>query len=100
MSTRPSPRPAAKTRRRAPRTPAPRARGGPAPPDVDPPLTATRSYDPPATYSNACIACVVEVDVETGQVRVERLVAVEDCGTVINPLLDRKSVVEGKSVDL
>jgi carbon-monoxide dehydrogenase large subunit len=63
------------------------AYGGRVPPDVDPALTATRSYDPPATYSNACIACVVEVDVETGQVRVERLVVVEDCGTVINPLL-------------
>ena len=30
--------------------------------------TSTRSYDPPATYSNACIACVVEVDPETGVV--------------------------------
>ena len=63
------------------------AYSGRAPSDVDPALTATRSYDPPATYSNACIACVVEVDVETGCVGVERLVAVEDCGRVINPLL-------------
>jgi carbon-monoxide dehydrogenase large subunit len=54
---------------------------------IDPALTATRSYDPPATYSNACIACVVEVDAETGRVTIERLVAVEDCGTVLNPLL-------------
>jgi carbon-monoxide dehydrogenase large subunit len=63
------------------------AYAGRVPPGLDPTLTAIRSYDPPATYSNACIACVVEVDVETGRVRVERLVAVEDCGTVINPLL-------------
>jgi carbon-monoxide dehydrogenase large subunit len=60
---------------------------GRAPTDVDPALTSTRSYDPPATYSNACIACVVEVDVETGRVAVERVVAVEDCGTVLNPML-------------
>jgi carbon-monoxide dehydrogenase large subunit len=58
-----------------------------APEGVDPSLTATRSYDPPATYSNACIACVVEVDAETGRVTIERIVAVEDCGTVLNPLL-------------
>jgi carbon-monoxide dehydrogenase large subunit len=57
------------------------------PDGVDPSLTATRSYDPPATYSNACIACVLEVDAETGQVTIDRLVAVEDCGTVLNPLL-------------
>ena len=63
------------------------AYAGRVPPELDPALTATRSYDPPATYSNACIACVVEVDVETGRVRVERLLAVEDCGTVVNPMV-------------
>jgi CO/xanthine dehydrogenase Mo-binding subunit len=63
------------------------AYAGRAPEGVDPSLTATRSYDPPATYSNACIACIVEVDVETGCVTVDRLLAVEDCGIVLNPLL-------------
>ena len=63
------------------------AYGGRAPEGVEPALTSTRSYDPPATYSNACIACVVEVDAETGVVSVERLVAVEDCGTVLNPMI-------------
>ena len=63
------------------------AYAGRVPSGLDPSLTSTRSYDPPATYSNACIACVVEVDVETGRVTVERLVAVEDCGTVINPMV-------------
>ena len=63
------------------------AYAGRVPADVDPALTATRSYDPPPTYSNACIACVVEVDVETGHVTVKRLVAVEDCGTVLNQML-------------
>ncbi len=60
---------------------------GRVPDGVEPALTSTRSYDPPATYSNACIACVVEVDGETGFVTVERIVAVEDCGTVINPMV-------------
>jgi len=63
------------------------AYGARAPAGVDPSLTATRSYDPPATYSNACIACIVEVDADTGRVTIERIVAVEDCGTVLNPLL-------------
>jgi carbon-monoxide dehydrogenase large subunit len=63
------------------------AYAGRAPSGVDPTLTSTRSYDPPATYSNACIVCVVEVDVETGRVTIERIVAVEDCGTVLNPRL-------------
>jgi carbon-monoxide dehydrogenase large subunit len=66
---------------------------GPRPDDMDPALVATRSYDPPETYSNACIAVVAEVDAETGQVRIERIVAVEDCGTVLNP-----AVVEGQVI--
>jgi carbon-monoxide dehydrogenase large subunit len=65
--------------------------GGSRPPGLDPALTATRSYEPPETYSNGCVAAVVEVDVETGQVRIERIVAVEDCGVMLNPM-----VVEGQ----
>ena len=60
---------------------------GPRPDDLDPTLSAIRSYDPPETYSNACIAVVVEVDVQTGKVTIDRLVAVEDCGTIVNPLV-------------
>ena len=48
---------------------------------------AFATYDPPGTYSNACHAAVVEVDAETGGVRVERFVAVEDAGILINPAL-------------
>jgi carbon-monoxide dehydrogenase large subunit len=43
------------------------------------------------TYSNACHACVVEVDGATGGVKIERYVAAEDCGTVLSPV-----VVEGQ----
>ncbi len=60
---------------------------GPRPDGVDPIPAATRSYEPPETYSNACIAAVVEVDVETGFTKVDRLVVVEDCGTVLNPMI-------------
>ena len=52
-----------------------------------PGLMAFATYDPPGTYSNACHAAVVEVDVETGGVRIERFVAVEDAGLLINPMI-------------
>ena len=61
------------------------------PPDLEPALTSTRSYDPPQTFSNACIVAVVEVDVGTGLVDVQRMAIVEDCGTIMNPM-----VVEGQ----
>ena len=63
--------------------------GGPArPPDMaEPALTATRSYDPPQTYSNGCVVAVVEVDPKTGIVSIEEIVAVEDCGTMLNPMI-------------
>ena len=57
----------------------------------EPALTSTRSYDPPENYNNSSYAAIVEVDVETGQVEVQRFVAVEDCGVMLNP-----TVVEGQ----
>jgi carbon-monoxide dehydrogenase large subunit len=59
--------------------------------DPEPNFTATRFYDPGASYANASIGAVVEVDTLTGVVRVLRLLAVEDCGTIINP-----TIVEGQ----
>jgi carbon-monoxide dehydrogenase large subunit len=59
--------------------------------DPEPNFNATRFYDPGASYSNACVAVIVEVDIETGGVRVLRLAGAEDCGTVINPM-----IVEGQ----
>jgi carbon-monoxide dehydrogenase large subunit len=53
----------------------------------EPDLTATAFYDPPATYSNGCVAVVVDVDPGTGRVDVLDAAVVEDCGTVINPMI-------------
>jgi carbon-monoxide dehydrogenase large subunit len=53
----------------------------------EPDLSASAFLDPKATYSNGTIVAVVEVDAGTGAVRVEQLVAVEDCGTIVNPLV-------------
>ncbi|MFN8217911.1 MAG: xanthine dehydrogenase family protein molybdopterin-binding subunit [Solirubrobacterales bacterium] len=53
----------------------------------DPSLSASGFYDPPASYANGCVGAVAEVDVETGEVSLRKLVSVEDCGTVVNPAL-------------
>lgn len=51
-------------------------------------LRAERNSAPPGpTFPFGAHVAVVEVDGETGEVRLERLVAVDDAGTIINPLL-------------
>jgi carbon-monoxide dehydrogenase large subunit len=55
--------------------------------DLSPGLAESAHYDPPGTFSNACHVAVVDVDIETGGVRLERFVAVEDAGRIINPLI-------------
>ncbi|WP_435121549.1 aerobic carbon-monoxide dehydrogenase large subunit [Amycolatopsis thermoflava] len=55
-------------------------------------LDATCVYNPPnLTYPFGAYICVVDVDPETGQVKVRRFVAVDDCGVRINP-----TIVEGQ----
>ena len=52
------------------------------------PLTIDTRFDAPgATFPFGAHVAVVEVDTETGQVRLVRIVACDDAGTVINPLL-------------
>jgi len=55
--------------------------------DIGPGLAESGTYDPPGTFSNACHAAVVEVDIETGAVVIERFVVAEDAGRVINPMI-------------
>jgi carbon-monoxide dehydrogenase large subunit len=62
------------------------------PEGMDPGLYAQFRYSPPPiTFASASHACIVEVDVETGFVKIHRWVCSEDCGVVINP-----GVVEGQ----
>jgi carbon-monoxide dehydrogenase large subunit len=44
-------------------------------------------YDPAGTFSNAAHVAVVEVDVATGGVKLERFVVIEDAGRLINPMI-------------
>jgi carbon-monoxide dehydrogenase large subunit len=58
------------------------------PPDVDPGLEANVNWRTDAlAYANACHIAEVEVDVETGGVTLTRYVALQDSGTLINPML-------------
>ncbi len=58
----------------------------------EPGLEATQYYDPPnMTFPNGAYIAVVDVDRETGETKVRRFLAVDDCGTIINPM-----IVEGQ----
>ena len=50
-------------------------------------LAETASYDPPGTFSNACHLVTVEVDADTGGVRILRYLVVEDAGRILNPMI-------------
>jgi carbon-monoxide dehydrogenase large subunit len=58
------------------------------PPGMEPFLDDTAYYDPPnCTFPFGTHVCVVEVDGETGEVKIRRYVAVDDVGRVINPMI-------------
>ena len=47
------------------------------------------------TWPNGCQVCEAEIDVDTGEVRLARLVAVDDVGRVMNPLIAEGQVHGG-----
>ena len=58
------------------------------PPDTEPGLSATYFFEPKNfTFPFGTHIAVVEVDRDTGDIKFQRYVAVDDCGKVINPLL-------------
>ena len=58
------------------------------PEGMEPGLEATAVYDPPNfSWPAGAHAAVVEVDTETGDARLVRYVAVDDVGTVVNPMI-------------
>ena len=50
---------------------------------------------PNFSYPSGAYACVVEVNRKTGKVKIQKMVVVDDCGTVINPLLAEGQVHGG-----
>jgi len=62
------------------------------PEGVEPSLDSDATYDPDNfSYPHGTHLCAVEVDTETGQVKIRSYVAVDDVGEVVNPL-----IVEGQ----
>jgi aerobic carbon-monoxide dehydrogenase large subunit len=58
------------------------------PQGMEPGLEATTFFEPPNfTFPFGTHVCVVEVDAETGEVKLVKYLAVDDCGNMINPLL-------------
>lgn len=77
-------------------------RGNELPSDVQPELIATRHFrvsDYPFVFTNGAMATHIELDIETGLIKILDFWVVEDCGRVINPkLVDeqiRGGVVQG-----
>ena len=51
-------------------------------------LEAVSYYDPPnLTFPFGSYICVVDIDSGTGEVKIRRFVAVDDCGNIINPMI-------------
>ncbi len=62
------------------------------PEGTEPGLAESHFFEPPNfTYPFGTHIAVVEVDADTGEVEIQRYIAVDDCGNIINPL-----IVEGQ----
>jgi len=58
------------------------------------PLSADARFELPGpAFSSGAYVAIVEVDAQTGEVEVRQIVAVDDCGRVINPLLAEGQVI-------
>jgi carbon-monoxide dehydrogenase large subunit len=58
------------------------------PQEIEPGLEATAAFDPTNfTWPFGTHIAVVEIDRETGDVELKRMIAVDDCGRIISPLL-------------
>jgi aerobic carbon-monoxide dehydrogenase large subunit len=66
------------------------------PAGIDAGLEETFYYEPPTvTWAYAVHAAIVEVDVETGGVKIDRYAIAHDCGVAVNPMLVEGQVIGG-----
>jgi carbon-monoxide dehydrogenase large subunit len=64
-------------------------------------LEAVNYYDPPnLTFPFGSYICVVDIDTGTGEVKVRRFVAVDDCGNIINPMIVEGQIHGGLTMGL
>ena len=65
-------------------------------PETEAGLEAVHYYDPPnLTFPFGTYICVVDIDKGTGEVKVRRFVAIDDCGNIINPMIVQGQVHGG-----
>jgi aerobic carbon-monoxide dehydrogenase large subunit len=58
------------------------------PPNTEPGLNSTHFWEPPNfTFGFGAHLVVTDIDTDTGQVKVRRYLAVDDCGNILNPLI-------------
>ena len=66
------------------------------PAGMEPGFSETAAFTPPAvTFPNGCQVCEVEIDEETGAVRVARHTVVDDVGRMVNPMLVKGQIHGG-----
>lgn len=71
------------------------------PRDITPCLETTEYYDTKfGTFANATHIAVVEMDMETGIPKIQRYLAVDDCGRMINPMIVEGQVIGGTAQGL
>ncbi|HJS57012.1 MAG TPA: aerobic carbon-monoxide dehydrogenase large subunit [Vicinamibacteria bacterium] len=64
-------------------------------------LEATNYYDPPnLTFPFGSYICVVDIDRGTGEVKIRRFVAVDDCGNIINPMIVQGQIHGGLTMGM
>jgi len=64
-------------------------------------LEAVDYYDPPnLTFPFGSYICVVDIDKGTGEIKIRRFVAVDDCGHIINPLIVEGQIHGGLTMGL
>ena len=71
------------------------------PAGIDPGLEETHYFEPQTvTWTNATHAAIVEVDIATGRVKIEKYAIAHDCGVVVNPMLLEGQIVGGAAQGL
>jgi aerobic carbon-monoxide dehydrogenase large subunit len=68
--------------------------------DAEPGIRASARFESDLVFSSGAYGAVVEIERATGRLRVLRLVAVDDAGTIVNPLLAEGQVIGGSAQGL
>jgi carbon-monoxide dehydrogenase large subunit len=64
-------------------------------------LEAAHYYDPPnLTFPFGSYICVVDIDRGTGEVKIRRFVAIDDCGNIINPMIVQGQIHGGLTMGM